>query len=158
MISIFFIISLLAVICGGILSAFSARKPTRRTAWLSAYLVLIVGMVQLGLAASLQRLGLSESTATVVGFVAYNLGNIGVMAGTMLRGKMKASPVLVNTGGLLLAVAMVVLVQEVRQSPLSVLSVGLFILVALILVSMPIGLILSYRRRAHIKQGPGYEY
>lgn len=145
--AIFFVLSVLAIVAGGILSAFSARRPTRLTAWASAYLVLVVGVIQAGLAAAWYGLKQPGSAVGVLAFILYNLGNAAVLSGTILRMRHRSAAAFVDWGGILIAAAMVGLLLALTGTPLSPLSVIVIVLVAIIAVSMPIGLYLSHKRR-----------
>lgn len=151
--AIFLPLSVLAIVAGGLISAFSARHPSRPAAWASAYLVLVVGIIQLGLIAAWQRLGQPEVAVVLVGLLAYNLGNSGVIIGTLLKMRLTYYRVLVNSGGSLIALAMVLLLMAVRKSLFSWMLVAFIILALVILVSMPIGLILSGKRHKIIEEG-----
>lgn len=144
---IFSVLSVLSAVAGGMISAFTARKPTRQTAWTSAYLVLVVGIVQLGLVTAWHELGQPEGVTVLSALIVYNLGNASVIAGTLLKKRLSYYPVLVNLGGLLIALAMVLLLAAVRNSQASWTLAGFIALAALILVSMPVGLQLSSRRQ-----------
>lgn len=139
-------LSILAIVAGGLLSAFSARRPTRPIAWASAYLVLVVGIIQLGLITLWHRLGQPETTAVAVALIAYNLGNGTVIAGTMLKKRLRYYRVPVNSGGLFIGLAMIILLFAVRKSSASWALTEFIVLAVIILVSMPIGLLLSVKR------------
>lgn len=143
----FIIISFLAICLGGVLSAFTARKPTRFVMWLTAYLVLIVGVAQLGLAYSWLELNLHPGWVTIAAFIVYNFGNIAVMLGRSLKGRTKWAKYFVYKGGVLLAISMAILLWGANGVALSWASVLFYTLTTIILVSMPIGLVLSSRRR-----------
>lgn len=140
-------LSLAAIIAGGVISAFTARHPTRPTSWVSAYLVLVVGVIQLGLVVAWQQLGHLETALAACAFISYNLGNIGVIVGTLLKQRARYYCVLVDIGGALLALAMILLLLAIRGLSTSPPLIGFISLVVIILVSMPIGLMLSHRRR-----------
>lgn len=142
--SIFFTLSLLAITAGGVISAFTARKPSRLTSWVSAYLVLVVGIIQFGLVSLWNQLGQPGGTITLLAFIAYNLGNLAVVIGTIL----KRRAALVNLGGMLIALAMVLFLTIPWGTKLSWALIGWIALAVVILVSMPIGLVLSSLRRS----------
>jgi hypothetical protein len=147
MIGIFGVVGALAVVTGGILAAFSARTPTTLKVWASAYLVLVAGVIQVGLVLGWHRLDVQSSATAIVALVIYNLGNIGVLLGTVLKYRLPWSSVLVNAGGGLLAVSMALLLWSVRKAAASWTLAGFCALTVVILISMPIGLALSSRRR-----------
>ena len=144
---IFFTLSLLAITAGGVISAFTARKPSRLTSWVSAYLVLVVGIIQFGLVSLWNQLGQPGDTITLLAFIAYNLGNLAVVIGTILKRK----AALVNLGGMLIALAMVLFLTIPWGTKLSWALIGWIALAVVILVSMPIGLVLSSLRRSTLQ-------
>lgn len=143
----FNVIGMVSIVSGGMLTAFTARRPARFTAWLSAYLVLVSGVVQYGLANGWQQLGLQSRGIAIAAFVAYNVGNAAVMTGTAAKSHPRRHVALVNTGGAILAISMVLLLWSVRHAEVTSTLVWLTILTIIILVSMPAGLVLSARRR-----------
>lgn len=144
---IFSAASVLAIAAGGLLAAFSARKPDKLKIWMSAYLVLIVGLVQLGLVTAWQATGATDFRLALAAFVMYNLGNGCVLLGTMYKTGFRNYSLVVNFGGLALAAAMVLLLVSVRDLQASWTLAGFIALVLVILVSMPIGLVMSARRK-----------
>lgn len=75
-----------AVIGGGLIAAAVAREPTQNLVWMSAYLVLVVGVAQYVFGAGQLRLSERNTTLARVWteWVVFNLGNAGVIAGTLL--------------------------------------------------------------------------
>ena len=142
----FIIFSFLAICAGGTLAAFTARKPSRFIMWLTAYLVLIVGIAQLGLAYSWLELNLHTGWITIAAFIVYNFGNLAVILGRALKSRTRWAKYSVYKGGLLLAISMAVLLYGAHGVALSWTSVLFYALTITILVSMPIGLMLSSRR------------
>jgi hypothetical protein len=143
---IFATLSVLAIIAGGLISAFSARRPTQFTAWVSAYLVLVVGIMQLGIVSLWHALGRPQVAVAWLALLIYNLGNLCVIIGTLLKKRAGRYPRPVDLGGLFLALAMLLLLMSVRHAKLSWALGGFAALVIIILVSMPIGLVLSNKR------------
>lgn len=148
--TVFSVLSILAIVLGGLISAFSARKPTRFTSWVSAYLVLVVGVIQLGLVTMWHQLGQPENAIALAAFLFYNLGNLGVITGTMSKKTLSYYPVLVNLGGILIALAMALLLLAIRSLSFSGALVVFVVLAVIILVSMPIGLVLSSKRHKEV--------
>lgn len=118
--------------------------------WMSAYLVIVVGIIQFGLAVGWQRLGAHGPLIAALAFAAYNLGNTGVILGRTYTGRSRYSYGLVRLGGLLLATAMILLLVTVRPVALSWTSVWFCTLIVIILVSMPVGVVLSRRRHSKL--------
>lgn len=139
-------LSVLAIIVGGVISAFTARKPSQLTAWLSAYLVLVVGTVQLGLIVGWRELGSPHYDSMAGALILYAVGNTAVVAGTLLKGRNKLSLPIVVAGSVLLGMAMVGLLYATRGAPISWIFIGFILLTSSILISMPIGVVLSVKR------------
>ena len=146
--TLFLTLSILAIITGGTISAFTARKPTWSTAWVSAYLVLIVGVIQFALVDAWRQLGQPDGNTILIALLAFNLGNGGVIAGTLLKRQLKFYRWLVNAGGALIALAMALLLFATQRVVTTAAHIELIALTALILISMPIGLYLSNKRHS----------
>lgn len=142
---IFTVLSLAAITAGGLLMAFSARKPTWLTSWMSAYLVLVVGVIQLGLVAGWRGLGEPDAVLALTAFILYNLGNLSVILGTAFKTRTKHYFAVVSIGGALLAASMILLLISVRHARGSWGLAGFIALVVVILISMPTGVVLSAR-------------
>ncbi|MEO6761234.1 MAG: hypothetical protein ABI220_02540 [Candidatus Saccharimonadales bacterium] len=135
---------LLAILAGGFLAAFSAHNPSEFTSWASAYLVLVVGILQIGFGLGLYLLTVKPNQLMpVLAFAAYNLGNIGVILGTGLKNSSPDISWLIDASGGLLAVAMVLLVSSVHGAKHSWQRSIFYAIILVIFISMPIGLILS---------------
>lgn len=142
----FFIgVAIVAIITGGVTSAFSARHPSRFVMWLTAYLVLVVGVIQIGLASIYKLITLPVGWLIVLGFILFNLGNIAVIIGRWLKSWHKQARFVVYLGGLLLAIAMIIMGGLSFAASFSWAQVIFLSLVVIILVTMPIGLVLSAR-------------
>lgn len=143
----FTVLSVLAIVAGGLLMAFSAHKPTWLTSWVSAYLVLIVGIIQLGFIVGWRDLREPKTALALLAFMAYNIGNLCVVLGTVLKERTKHYFTVVSSGSVLLAVAMILLLTAVHSAQSSWTLTGLVVLTTVILISMPIGVVLSNRHR-----------
>lgn len=148
----FLLLGAAGIIAGGLCAAVSASAPSRLAAWAAAYLVLVVGVAQVALGLGQAHLAQRLPTRRVVltEFVAFNLGNAAVLAGTAL-----AMPMLVNLGGLLLAVSLVVFALRMRgvrdsaawhSRPHRWLVLAYQAVLVVVLVSIPIGLVLAQLR------------
>lgn len=131
----------LGIIAGGLLSAATASAPTRHIAWAVAYLVLVVGVAQICLGAG-QAL-LAERTprwsVTIAELIFVNLGNAGVLIGTVLE-----TPWLVDAGGVALIVALVYFVVGARgHTELRWLRYLYWFVIVVLLISIPVGLVLA---------------
>ncbi len=133
--------ALVCTVAGGLLAAATAYASTQKTAWATAYLVLVGGVAQVGLGAALAWLAQHASMRTAwVGFVLFTLGNAGVLAG-----QLSGLIALTFTGGALLVVALAVIVAATRGGAPAhpVLLWGFRALVVLLAVSIPTGLVLA---------------
>lgn len=129
-----------AIIAGGLVAAAVAHQPVRQLVWLSAYLVLIVGVVQIvfgtGQAWLLPQ---PPSSRWVAGeWLLFNLGNAGVVAGTLAE-----HLALVCVGAGLLAASIALFAFNTRDAEHRRWLVGYRALLGLIFVSSLIGLGLS---------------
>ena len=134
-----------AVVAGGILAAATAHAPSQPAVWATAYLVLVVGVVQVALAIGLGLLAARPVTGAMQAwaFGLFNLGNAAVLTGTLLGDGAGVGVWIVDVGGVLLAASMVLLLIYVRGAHRSRLLAIYVAVVAVILVSMPIGLVLA---------------
>ena len=101
-----------AIVFGGVFSAVTARSTSYHSAWLVAYLVLVVGIAQVALGLgqwwlASKPLGVAIVTSELVFF---NFGNAGVIAGTLL-----AAPYWVDAGSAWLVIALVLFGWKVRS-------------------------------------------
>lgn len=133
------------VIVGGALAAATAYVTSEKTAWATAYIVLVGGVAQAGLGAALGWLAPQARPAVNwAAFVLWNLGNIGVLAGQL-------SDVVAETfiGGGLLVIALVLVIIETAEgtrhrAPVHPVWLWAFRgLVVLLAVTIPIGLVLA---------------
>lgn len=147
----FVVLSVLAIAGGGLLMAFSARRASWYKSWASAYLVLVAGLIQLGLISSWLALGRPDTGLAVWAFIAYNVANCLVLAGTAYKRRFHGYSLIVNLGGLLLALAMVLLLLSIRNLNYSWTFDGLVILAIIILASAPMGLVMSSDRKRLVK-------
>jgi hypothetical protein len=140
-----FAVGALGVVSGGLVAAAIAPAPTEHGSWAAAYLVLVVGVAQIALAAGQAAFLARPPTSKVVALelVSWNVANATVIAGTVTD----THPV-VYTGGAILAVALAIFVSEARG--MTALPGGrkwpvhaFRALVAVLLVSIPVGLVLA---------------
>lgn len=141
----FIILGGLSLVAGGVVSAASAGNPTYYSAWAVAYLVLVCGVAQLvlglgqsGLASKHPSPGLLAAQVIVL-----NLSNAAVLIGTLAT-----LPVVTYLGAALLVVALVLFIWGVRGhlSHNAWLLWGFRVIVVVLLVSAPIGLVISHVR------------
>jgi hypothetical protein len=128
------------VVAGGLTAAVSATAPSEHGAWAAAYLVLVCGVAQIALGAGQPLLGHPARRLLAWEFAAWNLGNAGVLAGTLA-----GSTTVVDAGGVLLAAALALMAFGTRKTSASRVWAlrGYRVLTALVLVSIPVGLVLA---------------
>lgn len=141
---LFFVTGSTAILIAGLLSAFSAHTPSEFIMWACAYLILIVGGVQLliGYVPSKQRSMPSRSLAWAI-YLSFNMGSIAVLFGTAIKTVSPIAPYLVGVGGLAVAISLVFCLLSARRLPASLLTTSYVIILGTVLISVPIGLILS---------------
>lgn len=129
-----------AIIAGGLVAAAVAHHPTQPLVWMSAYLVLIVGVAQCVFGVGQARLSQRAPSRPLVWteWIVFNLGNAGVIVGTLL-GRFGV----VFAGTLLFAVGVALFLVGTRGSGHSGWLVGYRVLLGLILASSLVGLALS---------------
>lgn len=137
----FVVIGVLCVIAGGLVAAVTAPVASEQTSWASAYLVLVVGVAQVGLGLGSSALApRPPSRISQVGTLAlWNLGNGSVLAGVLLD-----LTTLIDIGGGALVIALVIALRTVRRSMGPTLLIRAYwLLVAILALSIPVGLVLS---------------
>jgi hypothetical protein len=129
-----------AIIVAGTLSAALAHAPTRAAMWLTAYLVLVVGVAQIGLGVGQARLALWPPTAALLGseWLLFNVANALVISGRLL-----VWPAAVTVGAVVLAVALGLFLRGVRGAGGGWLLQVYRLLVALLACSALVGVGLS---------------
>lgn len=138
----FAVISAVSVVLGGAVSAASAPNANYTASWAVAYLVLVAGVAQLALGATQALLTPEPPSPRIITaeVLAYNLANVAVLVGTLV-----SQTVIVDLGGVLMIVALVLFLWAVRGARASNtwLLYGFRIVVAILVVTTPIGLIIS---------------
>jgi hypothetical protein len=138
----FLALGVAAIIAGGLVAAAVAHHPAEHPVWTSAYLVLIVGVAQMVLGAG--QAWLSErlpSIPWIAGeWLVFNLGNAGVIAGTLF-----GSFRMVLAGTALFAAGIVAFLLGARGPMRRGWLAGYRILLGLIFLSSLAGLALSLR-------------
>jgi hypothetical protein len=127
------------IVAGGLVAAITATSPSEHGAWAAAYLVLVAGVAQvaLGLGQAWIATAPPSPDVTLVELVAFNAGNVGVMAGTLL-----GATWLVDLGGIVLAASLGVFLWATRRGTGGPVAVAYRALAAFVLVSIPVGLVL----------------
>lgn len=141
------------IVAGGLTAAVTASAPSRVGAWSAAYLVLVAGVAQIALGVGQALLAAPSRRLIVAEFVAFTLGNAGVVLGTVV-----GVPLIVDVGGIVLALALILFVAGVRGAAARggpALGRGRRIrrvlwsyrvVLVVVLVSIPVGLVLAQLR------------
>ncbi|HZX71395.1 MAG TPA: hypothetical protein VFE77_11305 [Rhodanobacter sp.] len=140
---LFLLVSVSAIVGGGVVAAAMAHAPSRKLLWMVAYLVLVVGVTQAALGVGQALLAVREAAVSVraVECVLFNLGNAGVIGGTMLS----LWP-LVLVGTLLFAAALAVFLHATRHARGGWLIHAYRVLIVCIGGSAIVGLVLAALR------------
>ena len=135
------------VVAGGLVAAIGATRPSEHASWAAAYLVLVAGVAQIGLAAGWAVLFWQASSRRAwLQLSGWNTGNALVIAGTLA-----GLTALVDLGGVLLLTALLLGMPGLRPPPgggsagRRWLLRGYRALVLVLLVSVPVGLLLARR-------------
>ena len=134
-----------AVVTGGLDAAASRPAGWERGSWTAAFLVLVVGVGQVGLAIGQSASGRRVvSTRTIV----IELGSVNVGASLVIAGTLSSSPVIATIGSVLFALALVVFAHQSRgrRGERGWLQRVYLTLLAVLVVSTPIGIALSWLR------------
>jgi hypothetical protein len=137
------------VVAGGLVAAGTALAPSEQGAWAAAYLVLVGGVAQIGLAAGQAALvPRSSPRLALLQLTGWNLGNAWVLGGTLL-----GLTALLDAGAGLLMAALALFAHAVhagsgpaQTTPRRWLLRGYRLLLGIILASIPIGLVLARLR------------
>lgn len=132
-----------AVVVGGMVAAVTGPTGWGHGSWVAAYLVLVVGVGQIGLA-----LGQAAVVPSVSGLerhvelVAFNVGSVVILVGTLA-----GSPVAVTAGSVVLFVALAAFLRaSLGAWARSWISRLYLALLTILTVSIPIGVALSWLR------------
>lgn len=134
-----------AIVTGGLVAAITGPANLPDGSWVAAYLVLVVGVAQLGLGVGQALLAADLPSSRRLGWqlVVYNFANVAVVVGTLID-----AVAIVVPGGALLFVALMVFSAAVRRPRGRRWHHAIYqLLVAALAVSIPIGLSLSVLRR-----------
>lgn len=134
-------IGLAFVILGGLVAAVTTPAGWVHGAWAAAYLVLVTGVAQAGLGLGQAVLATNPPSTGLVSaeLACWNVGSAAVILGTVA-----GTPAVVSAGGVLLVVALAMFVYGVRGRAQRRLLWPYRLLVLLLLVSIPVGLVLSW--------------
>lgn len=136
----FFLVGGPAIVAGGLIAAAVAHEPTRLAVWTAAYLVLVVGVAQVGCGVGRVYLARQTPSATRVGLECslFNSGNAGVIAGTLC-----AYFPIVLVGGLLIVATLALWLHGVRRASDRGLLHAYRLLLTVILIGALVGVTLS---------------
>ena len=137
------VLGVASVILGGLVAAVTTPMGWQHGAWAAAYLVLVTGVAQIGLGLGQAMLAMPSPSPTlvVVQVSGWNIGSAAVILGTLA-----GTPAVVSVGGVLLVACLGLLVFGVRGGRAGWLLWWYRGLVLLLLVSIPVGLVLSWLR------------
>ncbi|MGH8279001.1 MAG: hypothetical protein ACRETQ_05495 [Gammaproteobacteria bacterium] len=131
----------LAIIVGGLVAAAVAHQPTQHLVWMAAYLVLIVGVAQMVFGGG--QAWLSADTLRPAWraseWIIYNLGNAGVIAGTLAD-----LPSLVVVGTVLFIIGVALFLVHTRARTHIRWLIGYRILLGLVFLTSLVGLVLTF--------------
>ena len=132
-----------SIVAGGLAAAVTGPTEWDHGSWVAAFLVLVGGVAQIGIAAGQSELTPSPPTPRFVALecALWNVAGLIVIAGTLL-----ASPLTVTIGSVVLVAALVLAAVAARGVGRSWLLVPYRALLVLLLVSTPIGIALSWTR------------
>ncbi|MTV27586.1 hypothetical protein FTX61_19525 [Nitriliruptoraceae bacterium ZYF776] len=131
------------MVLGGIAAAVTGPTEWDDGSWVAAFLVLVMGVGQIGLGIG-QAFLASEPPpprAVAIESTLWNLGSLTVMAGTIIE-----APPLVSLGGIALVIALALLASAVRTANQhgGWLGRAYQSLLLVLLVSIPVGIALSW--------------
>ncbi len=135
-----------AVIAGGGIAAIARPTGWDDASWVAAFLVLVVGVGQIGLGAG--QAALDGVRARSERRLAAQVAGFNAAAATVLVGTLLSAPAVVTAGGAALVVALASFVRPVRACPPGRRWLGRVYsaLLIVLLVSAPVGLALSWSR------------
>jgi hypothetical protein len=130
-----------AVLAGGATAAAIAYHPTEHLVWMVAYLVLVVGVMQVVFGAGQAWLAERPPSVAVAGgeWTLFNLGNAGVIGGTLGNRTW-----IVAAGTLLFVLAIAWFLFGVRHCRMRAWGNAYRVLLALIFISACVGLVISF--------------
>ncbi|MCW4458773.1 hypothetical protein [Microbacterium sp. MPKO10] len=137
----------IAIIVGGLIAAVTSPLDLEHGSWAAAYIVLIVGVALIFFGVTQSMLAERVSGGAIgLEIGTWMLGSLAVLGGTLIE-----TPIVVDIGGVLLIVALIAFARAVRSGFRSgtraTLPLWTFrIVLVIIIVSIPIGLVLSHLR------------
>lgn len=144
----FAVVGMMGVIGGGIAAAVTGPTDWDQGAWFAAFVVLVVGVAQIGLGVGQAALGstVPSKVAVAAQVATWNVGCAFVVAGTLA-----SSPLVATVGSLIvlvcLAIAGKIAVGHSALDGTARLALALYrLLLVVLVVSTPIGIALSWIR------------
>jgi hypothetical protein len=136
------------VVSGGLVAAITEPLDLSHGSWLAAYLVLVGGVAQYAMGRVTGRLAdIEESSPSAwTQFWGWNLGNALVIAGTLV-----SAPLAVDAGSILLVIALLIALRTASPARNTGPEASLLfwthrLLLLILIVSIPVGILLSYLR------------
>ena len=139
-------VTAVSVIAGGLAAAVTGPTEWSKGSWVAAFLVLVAGVAQIGLGAGQAYLAVTTPT---VAFVTAEVVMWNVACATVIAGTLLSSPATVAVGSVPLVAALVmfmVALSDRSGAQRSIIVVGYRLLLLVVLVSVPIGVALSFAR------------
>lgn len=136
-----------SVVAGGLMAAVTGPLALSKGSWLAAYLVLVCGVPQYLMGRVTAHRGVVRAGWLLL--VSWNVGNVAVLAGTLLAVRW-----LVDAGGVFLLAPLIVVLRALlhRQPPGDVVGLSglwrwlLIVFLFALVISVPIGLVLGHVR------------
>ncbi len=129
------------VVGGSLAAAIAAPAPTRHGVWAVAFLVLVLGVGQLVIGVGLTLLSPAEPHLGLVTAVAaaYNVAGVAIMLGIVTE-----HPIVFDVGSTVLLIALLLLLNEVRNSVQRGWLLAVYrLMIGVLVVSIPIGAVLT---------------
>lgn len=125
------------------MAAVTSPLQLAKGSWLAAYLVLIAGVAQIVLAKQQHLLHPNKNAKRSEWFTLafWIVGNSAVVAGSL-----QSLPFVVDAGGLALIIAVILAWSRTKRSHARVLAWTLRVIYLIVILSVPVGLILSHLR------------
>lgn len=139
--AVFGLLGAVSIVIGGLIAAVTSPLGWAHGAWAAAYLVLVTGAAQIALGIGQDHFTAGNVTARMgaAEMLGLNVGSIAVIVGTLA-----ATPAVVDIGGALVLIALVLMLVAVREARLSAAVVIYRLIIVLLVLSIPIGLSLAY--------------
>lgn len=134
-----------AIIVGGLLSAALAHQPSQFVMWFVAYAVLVIGVGQLITGTAFDKLQKGvKSWQLWAAIISYNLGSLSIIAGRFFKDSYGLSAQMITVAGtMVFMLALALLLMAIKPKP-GQLGALFYALMTLLLVSAPVGIILTF--------------